>query len=105
MGQTHRIVIQLAVAPLVVAAGGSQRLVSRAASAQASKSADEVPTFHRKTLEVVGQFGEQGKEAGNFQNAHHIMTDSRGNLYTAEVSPGSRAQKFVYRGTAVKTAR
>jgi hypothetical protein len=58
----------------------------------------------RKSLEVVGQFGQQGKEPGNFTNAHHIMTDSKGNIYTAEVNPGSRVQKFVYKGM-VATSR
>lgn len=53
----------------------------------------------RKTLVVVGHFGEQGPEPGNFRNIHHIATDSKGNVYTAEVNPGSRVQKFVYKGT------
>jgi DNA-binding beta-propeller fold protein YncE len=57
----------------------------------------------RKTLKVVTQFGERGKEPGNFQNAHHIAADSKGNIYTAEVSPGSRVQKMVYKG--LKPAR
>jgi hypothetical protein len=53
---------------------------------------------NRKTLEVVGSFGEKGKEPGNFQNPHHLSTDSKGNIYTAEVNPGSRVQKFAYKG-------
>ena len=52
----------------------------------------------RKALRVLGHFGEQGPEPGNFRNAHHMATDSRGNLYTAEVNPGSRVQKFVFKG-------
>ena len=52
----------------------------------------------RKSLQVVGHVGEQGPEPGNFRNAHHIATDSKGNLYTAEVNPGSRVQKFVFKG-------
>jgi DNA-binding beta-propeller fold protein YncE len=59
----------------------------------------------RKALKVVGQFGQSGKQPGDFQNAHHIMTDSKGNLYTAEVSPGSRVQKFVYAGLSSPAAR
>ena len=46
----------------------------------------------------LGHFGEQGPEPGNFRNAHHIATDSKGNLYTAEVNPGSRVQKFIFKG-------
>jgi len=53
---------------------------------------------NRKTLEVVGHFGEQGPEPGNFRNTHHIAADSKGNVYTAEVNPGSRVQKFVFKG-------
>jgi DNA-binding beta-propeller fold protein YncE len=56
--------------------------------------------LNRKTLEVVTQFGERSKEPGDFQNAHHIATDSKGNLYTAEVNPGSRVQKFLFKGMA-----
>jgi hypothetical protein len=52
----------------------------------------------RKALRVLGHFGEQGPEPGNFRNAHHMATDSAGNLYTAEVNPGSRVQKFVFKG-------
>jgi hypothetical protein len=57
-----------------------------------------IVVVERKTLKVLTQFGERGKEPGNFQNAHHIATDSKGNLYTAEVSPGSRVQKMVFKG-------
>ena len=52
----------------------------------------------RKSLSVLGHFGEQGPEPGNFRNAHHMATDSKGNLYTAEVNPGSRVQRFVFKG-------
>ena len=52
----------------------------------------------RKALKVVDQFGSQGSEPGNFRNIHFVAADSKGNLYTAEVSPGSRAQKFVFKG-------
>ena len=38
---------------------------------------------------------------GNFQGVHHLAVDSRGNLYTAEVAPGTRAQKFTYKGLSV----
>ena len=52
----------------------------------------------RKSLSVLGHFGEQGPEPGNFRNAHHMATDSKGNLYTAEVNPGSRVQRFIFKG-------
>lgn len=57
---------------------------------------------NRKTLAVIGYFGEKGPEPGNFRNAHHMATDADGNLYTAEVSPGSRVQKFLFKGLKSK---
>jgi hypothetical protein len=55
-------------------------------------------TVNRKTLDIVGQFGNRSDKPGDFQGVHHIATDSKGNLYTAEVVPGNRAQKFVFKG-------
>lgn len=59
-----------------------------------------IVVLNRKTLEVLYQFGSKGAEPGDFRSPHHIATDSKGNLYTAEVSPGNRAQKFVFKGTS-----
>jgi hypothetical protein len=33
--------------------------------------------------------------AGEFKWVHNMAIDSRGNIYTAEVGTGRRAQKFV----------
>ena len=52
----------------------------------------------RATLEVIGSFGERSAKPGDFQNTHHIAVDSKGNLYTAEVAPGRRFQKFLFKG-------
>lgn len=52
----------------------------------------------RKKLEVLYQFGRRGKEPGNFQGVHLIATDSKGNLYAAEVAPGARVQRFLFKG-------
>jgi DNA-binding beta-propeller fold protein YncE len=57
-----------------------------------------IAVLDRKTLKVLYQFGVRGPEPGNFQGIHHIAVDSKGNLYTAEVAPGSRAQKFIFKG-------
>jgi DNA-binding beta-propeller fold protein YncE len=48
----------------------------------------------RLNLEVVGSFGQGGRNAGQFGWIHNIAVDSKGNLYTTEVSPGKRVQKF-----------
>lgn len=57
-----------------------------------------VVIVRRATLEVVGSFGEWGSKPGQFQNLHHIAVDSKGNLYSAEVAPGRRVQRFVFKG-------
>ena len=51
--------------------------------------------LNRKTLDIVGRFGSRSSKPGDFQGVHFVATDSKGNLYTAEVAPGNRAQKFV----------
>jgi hypothetical protein len=52
----------------------------------------------RKKLEILYQFGKRGQQPGEFQGLHHIAVDSKGNLYTAEVAPGARIQRFVFKG-------
>jgi DNA-binding beta-propeller fold protein YncE len=58
----------------------------------------QVVIVNRKTLDVVGSFGRRGSSPGEFQSLHNIAADSKGNLYTAEVGPGSRVQKFRFQG-------
>jgi len=48
----------------------------------------------RLNLEIIGSFGSGGRNAGQFGWVHNVAMDSRGNLYTAEVTPGRRVQKF-----------
>jgi DNA-binding beta-propeller fold protein YncE len=57
-----------------------------------------VHIFDRKTMIEVGRFGRIGRYAGQFVFLHNVATDSKGNLYTAEVGTGRRAQKFVLVG-------
>jgi hypothetical protein len=52
----------------------------------------------RKKLTVLYQFGTRSARPGDFQGIHNIAVDSKGNLYTAEVAPGARAQRFVFKG-------
>lgn len=54
--------------------------------------------LERDSLAVLASFGGGGRSAGQFHWVHNLATDSRGNLYTAEVDTGKRAQKFVPRG-------
>jgi DNA-binding beta-propeller fold protein YncE len=57
----------------------------------------KVRIFDRATLQEVGSIGRIGRYAGQFVFLHALATDSQGNLYTAEVGTGRRAQKFVVR--------
>ena len=54
----------------------------------------------RRTFEVVAQFGNRGAGPGDFQGIHQLALDSHGTLYTAEVAPGARVQKFTIRAPA-----
>jgi DNA-binding beta-propeller fold protein YncE len=62
---------------------------------------NEVRTLVRDNGEVVGRFGRNGRNAGEFHWVHNIAADSKGNLYTTEVDTGKRAQKFRYVGPPV----
>jgi DNA-binding beta-propeller fold protein YncE len=55
----------------------------------------QILTVDRKALKVLGFFGSKGSDPGQFNGLHDVAIDSKGNLYTAEVNPGARFQKFV----------
>jgi DNA-binding beta-propeller fold protein YncE len=52
----------------------------------------------RDTLEELSNFGDGGRQPGQFYGVHNIAIDSKGNLYTTETYEGKRVQKFVYKG-------
>jgi DNA-binding beta-propeller fold protein YncE len=54
----------------------------------------QVVILDRQSLQVVGSFGNRSARPGDFQSLHNLASDSKGNLYTAEVAPGARLQKF-----------
>lgn len=61
----------------------------------------QIAILDRKSLETLGYFGGGiGGDRGQFYVLHDIVSDSKGNVYTAEVndSGGRRAQKFIYKG-------
>lgn len=55
---------------------------------------NKVWIFNRATGTVADTFGRNGRYAGEFHWIHNLAVDSRGNIYTAEVDTGKRAQKF-----------
>ena len=59
----------------------------------------------RDTGEVVGAFGRNGRQAGDFHWVHNIAIDSKGTIYTTEVDTGKRVQKFLLRGDMVLSKR
>lgn len=52
----------------------------------------------RETLEEITNFGDGGRQPGQFYGVHSIATDSKGNLYTTETYEGKRVQRFVFKG-------
>src|SRR5262245_58485970 len=59
-----------------------------------------IAVLDRKSLQLLYQFGQRSEKPGDFQGLHHLAIDSKGNLYTGEVAPGARAQRFVFKGLA-----
>lgn len=51
----------------------------------------------RESMTIVDEFGMRSAEPGGMDIAHHIATDSAGNLYTAEIVNNRRAQRFLVR--------
>ena len=51
--------------------------------------------FDRATLTQVGSVGSRGPRPGEFDIVHHMATDSKGNLYAAEIVTNRRAQRLL----------
>jgi DNA-binding beta-propeller fold protein YncE len=51
--------------------------------------------LRRSDLEIVGEFGRGGRQAGQMLRPHGMSVDTQGNLYVGEASTGRRVQKFV----------
>ena len=59
---------------------------------------ERVYVIDRQSLSILTQFGDGGRQPGQFFAVHSIATDSKGNIYTTETYEGKRLQRFVYRG-------
>ena len=66
-------------------------------------SNEKIYIVQRDTLQTLTTIGDGGRQPGQFYSVHSIVTDSRGNLYTAETRRGQRVQKFIYKGLAPVT--
>jgi DNA-binding beta-propeller fold protein YncE len=64
---------------------------------------ERVYIIDRNSLDILTQFGDGGRQPGQFFGVHSIATDSKGNIYTTETYEGKRLQKFVYKGLAPVT--
>jgi DNA-binding beta-propeller fold protein YncE len=55
---------------------------------------NQIVVVDRASGETLSRFSRGGRMAGELKWVHNMAIDSRGNLYTAEVGTGRRAQKF-----------
>jgi hypothetical protein len=65
---------------------------------------EKVRVIVRDTLEEITNFGDGGRQPGQFYGVHSIAADSKGNLYTTETYEGKRVQRFVNKGIGTVTA-
>ena len=55
---------------------------------------EEVDIIDHASGQIVGRFGRAGHQLGEFNHAHSLAVDSKGNVFVAEVVGGQRVQKF-----------
>lgn len=59
---------------------------------------EKIRVIVRETMMEITNFGDGGRQPGQFFGVHSIATDSKGNIYITETYEGKRLQKFVYVG-------
>ncbi|MET0743858.1 MAG: hypothetical protein ABWY78_10850 [Microvirga sp.] len=59
---------------------------------------EKVRIIQRDSMEELTNFGDGGRQPGQFYGVHSIAVDSKGNLYTTDTYEGKRVQKFVSKG-------
>lgn len=97
--QSGEYVAEKTIAPRTLASGSAFVIAFSPDPAQrwlylADGTNHKVWTLRREDLEVVGEFGRGGRQAGQFLRPHGMSVDSNGNLYVGEASTGRRVQKF-----------
>jgi hypothetical protein len=61
---------------------------------------NQIVILDRKTLKSLGTVGKPGSGPGEFGTLHEIATDSKGNIYSAEIGRSKRVQKFAFKGSS-----
>jgi DNA-binding beta-propeller fold protein YncE len=59
---------------------------------------EKVRVILRESLQELTNFGDGGRQPGQFYGVHSIATDSKGNIYTTETYEGKRLQRFILKG-------
>ncbi|HET9426138.1 MAG TPA: hypothetical protein VFO55_12255 [Gemmatimonadaceae bacterium] len=59
---------------------------------------ERIYVIDRLSLDIITQFGDGGRQPGQWFAVHSIATDSKGNIFTTETYEGKRIQKFVAKG-------
>ena len=65
---------------------------------------EKVRVILRETMEELTNFGDGGRQPGQFFGVHSIATDSKGNVYTTETYEGKRVQRFRFKGVGMVAA-
>lgn len=60
----------------------------------ADSTRQRVIILERQSLQILGSFGEPGRQPGQFDTAHNLAVDANGDVFVTE-SRGARVQKFV----------
>ena len=55
---------------------------------------EQIHILNHATGKILSSFGRPGHQVGEFDHAHTLAVDSKGNLYIAETDWGERVQKF-----------
>jgi len=98
--KSGKFVREIRVEPETLAQGSVWDLVLSEDKAQkylfvANGANNYLLTVERQSGRVLNTFSRPGRMAGELKWVHNLAIDSKGNLYTAEVGTGRRAQKFV----------
>ena len=98
--KTGKFVKEFRIEPQTLAQGSVWDLVLSEDAAQAylfiaDGANNQIVVLDRQTGAVLSSFGQAGRMAGQFKWVHNLAIDAKGNLYTAEVGTGRRAQRFV----------